>query len=157
MPIIFNAQSSKIVFANVVRFNYCCKADNSDNAYFKQSIFRRCLLFISSMCKSNCDMVPTNDFLHDFGDERLSLDEDRLIEQHSRSDDSKCLATGLDSGMATGFTLLCTVTMLTTTILPFLRPSLSYTSRSSSTCSNVSSSDPSRNPPSPLNAILCTR
>lgn len=81
-----------------------------------------CLLLISSMCKSNCDRVPTNDFLQVFGDERLSLDEDRLIE-FSRSKVNDFLDTGLGSGLLTVFTLLCTVTIFTTTILPFFRPS----------------------------------
>lgn len=94
------------------------------------------------MCTSNCDPVPTNDFLQDLGDDdRLSQDEDRL--------GGLLAATPRSNGpsAATACTLLCTVTMFTMNIRPFFRPSLWYTIRSSSTSSNVSSSDPSRNPP----------
>lgn len=104
------------------------------------------LLFISSICKSNCDRVPTNDFLHAVGEWRLSLEDDLLIEL-SRSNDIECLMTGLCAGLVTVFTLLCTVTLFTITILPFFRPSFVYTSRSSSTSSNDSSPEPKRNPP----------
>lgn len=99
------------------------------------------LLLISSMCTSNCDPVPTNDFLQDLGDDELSMDGDRLTEHLATAPRS----TGPSA--ATACTLLCTVTMFTMTKRPFFRPSLWYTVRSSSTSSYVSSSDPSRNPP----------
>lgn len=96
------------------------------------------LLFMSSMCKSNCDRVPTNDFLHVFGEERLSLDDDLLIGLSWQSTDNGRL---LNSGLFRSFTLLCTVIVFTMAIFPFFRPSLVYTSRSSSTSSNVSELD----------------
>jgi len=111
------------------------------------------LLLISSMWTSNCDPVPTNDFLQDPGDDRLSLDEDLLRGLDPRSYDSDRGRTGSAGGLhpVTALTVLCTVTLFTMTILPFFRPSPSNTSRSSSTSSNVSSPDPSRNPsPPPL-------
>lgn len=114
---------------------------------FKYNILYR-LLFISSMCKSNCDRVPTNDFIQVFGDERLSLDEDMLIGL-SRPNDIERFTIGLSSGLGTVFTLLCTVTLFTLVIFPFFRPSFMYTSRSSSTSSKVPSPDPSIDPPAP--------
>lgn len=94
------------------------------------------------MCTSNCDPVPTNDFLQDLGDGRLSLDEDRL-----GGPPAAAAPRSTGPSAATACTLLCTVTLFTMTIRPFFRPSLWYTVRSSSTSSYVSSSDPSRNPP----------
>lgn len=113
------------------------------------------LLLISSMCKSNWERVPTNDFFQVVGDDRLSLDEDLLIGLSWSINDHECLViAGLSSGVVMFFTLLCTVILFTMTILPFFRPSLVYTSRSSSTSSNDSSPDPSHNPPPPTAAIL---
>lgn len=118
------------------------------------------LLFISSMWPSNCDPVPTNDFRQELGDDnddRLSRGEEpRLNGLDSRDDDDAPPVAGSAAGLAgrsTAFTLLCTVTRFTMTILPFFRPNLSNTSRSSSTSSNVSSPDPSQSPPPPPVAI----
>lgn len=109
-----------------------------DNCYF--------LLFISSICKSNCDRVPTNNFLQVFGDERLSLDEDRLIEL-SRSNDNECLITGLSSLLETVFTLVCDGILSTTAIFAFFRSFLLYSLCSSRTFLKFSSPDPSYNAP----------
>lgn len=118
-------------------------------------IIKYFLLLISSMCKSNWERVPTNDFLQVVEDDKLSLDEDLLIGLSLSINDHECLViAGLSSGVVTVFTLLCTVILFTMTILPFFWPSLVYTFRSSSTSSNDSSSDPSRNPPPPTAAIL---
>lgn len=104
------------------------------------------LLFISSICKSNCDRVPTNNFLQVFGDERLSLDEDRLIEL-SLSNDNECLITGLSSLVETVFTLVFAGTLSTTSIFTFFRSFLLYSSYSSRSFSNFSWPDPSYNTP----------